>query len=350
LQYLDGIPVLTLAGSPEEIGRQAGTLVLPSIQPLLGSAQELLRAQGLSAAWPVVRLASRAMLANAPKDYRTELTAIVEAVGPAEELEDLLIVANAMIELRRLGGCSALIIEDARTAGDGPLFGRNMDLDPLGFLHNYSLVAIVRPDGKHAFASIGFPGLIGVASGINDAGLAVATLDVYDTKDGSSRFSPAGCPLAFTFRQVLEECTTVAEAERVLRAAPRGTWMNLAVCDREHAAVFELTPKSVVARDAQQHILACTNHFRSDELATNTECRRYAQLMKGGDLEQIDLAALAGLMDSANQGEYTIQTMVFEPKSCTLHVAFGTPPTSALPLKRIELSPLFGNETKGSQR
>jgi hypothetical protein len=33
--------------------------------------------------------------------------------------------------------------------------------------------------------------------------------------------------------------------------------------------------------------------------------------------------------------------MIFEPATLKLHLAIGTPPTSALPLKTLELKPLL---------
>ena len=109
-----------------------------------------------------------------------------------------------MLELRRIGGCSAFVVERQRSATGGPLFGRNFDLPPMGIADKYSIVMIVQPKGKHAFASVSFPSMGGVFSGMNDAGLAVATLDVYATKDGSPMFDPRGVPMSFCYRRLLE--------------------------------------------------------------------------------------------------------------------------------------------------
>ena len=99
-------------------------------------------------------------------------------------------------------------------------------------------------------------------SGINDAGLALATNDVYRSGDGSPVFSPKGCPLAMTYRRILEECTSVEEAQKVLEAAPRTTYMNLVVCDSKIGRTFEISPKQVGVRKPEENILSCTNHFR----------------------------------------------------------------------------------------
>src|SRR5205085_6318195 len=108
-----------------------------------------------------------------------------------------------------------------RSATGQPLFGRNLDYPTLGFLHEYTLVTVYRPTGKHAFVSIGFPGFIGCLSGMNDAGLTIAILEVYQTRDESPAFDAQGTPFALCFRRVLEECSTAAEAEALLRSMKR---------------------------------------------------------------------------------------------------------------------------------
>src|SRR6516225_6865693 len=116
---------------------------------------------------------------------------------------------------------------------------------------------------------------------------------------------------------------------------------NLAICDKNGCAVLELTTKSVVVRRPEKGLCPCTNHFRSEELCTDKTCRRYDALSKGFDMEKLDRGDIAKLLDSANQGEHTLQTMIFEPTALKLHLAIGKCPTSALPLKELDLKPLL---------
>jgi predicted choloylglycine hydrolase len=102
-------------------------------------------------------------------------------------------------------------------------------------------------------------------------------LDSGPAKDESPLFS-FGTPLSLTFRRILEECSNIEEARKVLAAAKRTTWMNLAACDRQRAVVFEITSKNVVVRSAEDHLLACTNHFRTPELSVGKNGWRYRVL------------------------------------------------------------------------
>jgi isopenicillin-N N-acyltransferase-like protein len=339
LKYVNDLPVLRVEGTPEEIGEQTAALTAKPAARLLGYPRELLKTHGLEKTWPLLLRMGKGMLPQFPPDHLRELEAAVKHSGVDR---DLLVAANTMFDIKKIGGCSTLIVEPGRSATGGPLFGRNLDFPTLGFLQEYSLVTVYRPQGKYALASVGFPGLLGVLSGMNDAGLAVAVLEVYSSADGAPRLDTRGTPYALCFRCVLEECKTVAEAEKLLRATPRTTMLNLAVCDRKGGAVFEITPKSVVVRPPAEDLCLCTNHFRSKELATSLGCRRFRTLEETRKLAHVGLPDIARQLHAVNQGAFTLQTMVFEPATLKLHLALGPCPTSALPLKTLELARLFG--------
>ena len=127
----------------------------------------------------------------------------------------------------------------------------------------------------------------------------------------------------------------------MLRATPRTTILSLAVCDRRGAAVLEMTPETVAVRHGSDGILACTNHFRSDELAMFTWCNRYRKLIQSRKLDELDVPDVAKKLDEVNMGRMTVQSMIFEPATLKLHVAIGSCPSSALPMKLVELAPLM---------
>jgi hypothetical protein len=338
LKYINGLPVLVVSGTPEEIGDQTGVLGMKPFAGLLTQFQDTLKAWGRERMYPLFLKTGNLMLPQFPPDHRRELEAIAKASGVDR---DLLVFANTIPDMMKLIGCSTLIVESSRSTTGQPLFGRNLDWPPVGSLHEYVLVTVYRPKGKHAFASIGYPPMLGCPSGINDAGLCLAQNEVYTSRDGSPRFSPAGTPMLLAFRRVLEECTTIHEAEQLLRSLQRTKMCNLTVCDRTGGAVFEITPKNLVVRRPQQGVGACTNHFRTQELATSLVCPRYALLEKSQELKKLGVTEVARQLHAVNQGKMTLQTMIFEPAALRLHLAFGIGPATALPLKRLELALLF---------
>jgi hypothetical protein len=338
LKYVNGLPVMILEGTPEEIGEQQGALIGEPMEHLVSLAKPFLKVLGYNKGLKRLAAVGNSMVPQFPADYRVELEALVKKAAIDR---DMIVVGNTFSDITKSGGCSTLIVEAERSMTGQPLFGRNLDYPTLNILHRYSLVVVVRPKDKHAFVSVGFPGLIGVLSGMNDAGLAVATLEVYSSKDKSPIFNHKGVPYALCYRRILEECTTVDEAVKLLRALPRTTMNNLALCDKKGGAVIEFTPDTLVVRRPEKGLCPCTNHFRTERLSTGIQCRRYDALVKSQNLAKIDHTALAKLLDAANQGPATLQTMIFEPATLKLHLAIGECPSSALPLKELELAPFF---------
>ncbi len=182
--------------------------------------------------------------------------------------------------------------------------------------------------------------MIGCASGINDAGLAIAANTVSEAGDDSQAFNLKGVPQGLALRRVLEECSTLEEAELLLRSLPRTTMENFVICDCNRGAVFEVTTKQLVVRPAIKSICACTNHFRTRDLAGNTTCPRYTLLDASRQIQRISLTDIAKKMNAV-AGDTTLQTMVFEPALLKLHLAIGEPPASQFPLREIELKELF---------
>ena len=340
LQYVDGLPVLELEGSPAEMGRQAAALTSDAAKQLISYPKKLATARAGGRGWARLEKTGRPLLANFPAHHKEELEAFARQAGiDAGEMA----AANVMVDVYRVFGCSSLLVEPHRSATGGMLFGRNLDFYSLGIIHKYTVVTIYRPTGKHAFASVGFPGLVGCLSGMNDAGLALAVHEVFTTRDGSPMLDKRGTPYALCFRRILEECTTIEEAEKLLKGMKRTTLLNLAICDRQHAGVLEITPKNVVLRRSEDGICACTNHFRTDTLTSHIlQCRRYKTLREMGGNDKLDVSFVAEKLHAVNQGQLTLQTMIFEPQSLKLHLAIGSRPASQARLKEVDLSKLLG--------
>jgi predicted choloylglycine hydrolase len=357
LKYINGLPVLTVEGTPEEMGSAVGALAVRPAKRMHHYPEELLKHYCLHVFWEPFVTAGKKMVQQFPEDYRQEL----EAMARGGDIDpDLLAVGNTLFDLKKILACSALLVGPDRSDTGGPLLGRNLDYPPLGYAQEYSLVTVYRPaGGKHAFASVGFPGLVGCLSGINDAGLSLAILEVFQIKAGLKRFDRSGTPYALCYRRLLEECTTIAEARDLLETMKRTTITNLVIADRHGVAVFEVTPTSVQVRRPQQGTCVCTNHFCTDELkpyARINVCRtteRYQALEKVSKVSQeqrkLGLLELHCGLDAACDPDMTMQTMVFEPATLRLHLAIGKCPASAGQLKRLELGPLLRAPSTGSR-
>lgn len=345
LKYLDKIPVLTVGGTPEEIGTAVGTLALKPASRVLGYPRDLLKLRKVDFLWHYFKGQGKTLYKQFPAESRDELEAIVSS---AKAEHDLVVAGNTFFDLKKAFACSALLVEKERSSTGGPMLSRNLDYPSMGYIHHYSLVTVYRPKGKLAFVSVGFPGLVGVLSGMNEAGLAVGVLEVFDLKEGEPFFDIKGVPYGLCLRRALEEARTIDEAKKVLESLPRTVTINVAIADRNEVAVLEVSPGQVVKRSSSKGVCVTTNHFCSAPLQPKRMLNidrtydRYARLdsVSRGD-EKLTPDELRQHLDAVNLGSLTLQTMVFEPTTLKLHLAIGRIPASKGKLQEIELAPLL---------
>src|SRR5262245_23539771 len=218
LRYVGKLPVLIVSGTPEQMGTAVGKLALKPGRRVLTYPRELLVRVHAELMWAPLRTAGRAMYKQFPDASRQELEAIVRSSGADH---DLVVAGNTFFDLKQVFACSAVAVNKEKSSTGGPLLGRNLDYPSLGYIHHYSLITVYRPKGQLAFAAVGFPGLVGVLSGMNEAGLALGVLEVGGVKAGETPFDGKGVPYAVCLRRVLEEARTIDEAVAVLEKCRR---------------------------------------------------------------------------------------------------------------------------------
>src|SRR5262245_62936613 len=76
LKYVNGIPVLTVEGTPEEIGEQVGTLAVKPAKALENYVKEFVKRHNAGQLWPLVVRSCEAMVKRMPEDHRKELDTI----------------------------------------------------------------------------------------------------------------------------------------------------------------------------------------------------------------------------------------------------------------------------------
>jgi hypothetical protein len=255
-----------------------------------------------------------------------------------------MIFANTVADLSSGMGCSTVVVHKERSKTGAPIFGRNFDWLPTKGITEHTLIVVYKGEGKRTFASVTVTPILGVISGMNDAGLAVTIneISLKKSKD-QAPFNWKGTPLLLAFRRVLEECTTVAEAEKLLRGMPRTTAACLTICDKDGGAVFEITPKTLVVRPAENGVCCCTNHFRTDELQVTDKCWRFDKLkpLCASPEGKLGVKEIFSHLDVVHQGKATLQSRVFEPKDRVLHFAYGEGPATRRDVHRIDLGKLF---------
>lgn len=375
LRYIDGLPVLILNGTPAEMGEQIGVLAARQAKPLFNFPRDYFRRECTEmitkafpaappakvkamelALWPKFETIAADLEANFPKAHRNELNAIIDAAGKDVVDRRQLLATNGMFDLGNisptvlLSGCSSLIIPPKRSDTGGLLFGRNLDFSHMGYLHEYSLLMVYRSSDKqkHSFVSAGFPGFVGCFTGMNDAGLTIASHEVFESTT-KTPFNPKGVPFAMAYRRVLEECTTIADAVKLLKSIERASVTSLVIADVKEGAVIEVTPDAIEVRQFQDKPGVCTNHFctlknpkQSDKFRTLDRFKTLTDSLE--KTEKLSVADVKERMDAAHMGDLTIQTFVFEPEARKVHVRFGDGKESATKgkLATLDMNKLWG--------
>jgi hypothetical protein len=143
------------------------------------------------------------------------------------------------------------------------IVGRNLDYQVIPHsLAALSTMFIYEPVGYTPFISWGWPGYIGVATGLSAKPLSLSLL-TSPTRDAS----PFGVPEGLVNRLVLEEMDTPCAVLARLNSLPRTVGTNLLVATPDDAGVIESTRSHLALRRMQQDRLVATNHFEAPEMA-----------------------------------------------------------------------------------
>ncbi|HEY1921609.1 MAG TPA: C45 family peptidase, partial [Tepidisphaeraceae bacterium] len=263
------IPVGEFRGTPEELGREQGVQFRPTIIDLY---QNYLLNQLQGSERVKARLAAVNFEVLMLPEHRAEIESLAQAVGLNHY--DILL-AQCFLDLTASTGCSTISLPSSASPDGVARMGRNLDFPSLGVLNKHSALMIYHPAGRNQFAAIGWPGMIGVLSGMNEYGLSLACMEV--PRVGRL---PTAMPYTLLYRAILEQCRTVDEAINLLQRTPRQTANNLMLMDAAgNRAVVEIRPESVVVRRGEPgKALISTNHQRGQDQDTPGYCWRYDTL------------------------------------------------------------------------
>lgn len=340
LKIIEGVPVLHVYGTPEEMGEQHGTLLGPQAKFLIEQyLNKMLLPGGKDVGLrDAVLEQARVIEKSIPDNYVKEMKALAKAAGV--KYEDVLL-ANAVFDIKRVLYCSTVVAVAERSADGKPIFGRNMDFPTLGVAQDYSCIIVMHPEKGHAVASVTFPGIVGVLSGLNDAGVAAATMEVH-----LRGINLKAMPYAMLFRAALTGADSTADVIKTVTDNARTTTNNLMVCDAEgDAACVELAIRKFALRRPEEGVVYATNHFRSKELGSDWICWRIPRIRKA--LEngvEVDDALMKKILDSVAQKNLTMHSIIFRPASREFLLAVGDPPVTKNRFVRFEESVLFPEE------
>ena len=224
-------------------------------------AQELLRAIINEIPTDALKLATAVRIRTANR-FHQEAVALAD-VASADWRQ--IVLASISYELiLSVFGCSTIVLPTC----SGPVVARNMDWWPEDILAQSSYLIRAVDGNRLLFANAGWPGSIGVVSGLSGRGFAVV-LNAVMSPEGIDRL---GYPVLLHIRRVLEDARDFNHALKLLskQRLAASALLTLVGIRNEERVVIERSPKRHALRWGEPgKALIATNDYR-ELFATET--------------------------------------------------------------------------------
>ena len=224
----DMIHLLHLWGTPYEMGYAHGELLKKQVPEYVNKVNEAMAREMKSD----VSLLDQVWEAVKPhvKDYfLEELRGIAEGAG----VDLQAVIRSNMVGEASEWHCSLFGAWGKATGSTGNLLQlRALDYEVNAGIQNFPLITVYHPnEGQgHAFANIGWAGVVGAVTGISSERLAISEIgDDYDKANDSYD----GIPFMFMLRDILQFDKSLDEATARIKNAKRTTSLMYAVGDGE---------------------------------------------------------------------------------------------------------------------
>src|SRR6476661_1267500 len=166
-------PVVEMTGTGEEMGAAHGKQLGQTIRDLHA---KYLRAYFASEGQRFLAMtAAAAFEQRVAPEHLEEIRSLAKSSGvDARQM----LLAHCFLDLSPMTACSTVTLPASASPDGVARFGRNLDFLSFDIADKLSVVQVYRPrDDRYAFMAVGWPGLAGVLSGMNEHGLALANME-----------------------------------------------------------------------------------------------------------------------------------------------------------------------------
>lgn len=227
------IRLVTVWGTPTERGQAQGELLRKEVAR---HANRLIELMTKDMKQPVETLDQvyAATKPHTPAHFLEELEGLAKGSGtPLQQI----IRANLIGEASEWH-CSLFGAWGKATKADGHVYQlRALDYAVGSEIQEYPAIIVHVPDKGHPFANIGWAGIVGAASGISSAQIALSEIgDSYDKKNDTFE----GTPFVYMLRDILQFDESLEDAIARVRRTPRTTSIMYAIGDGEFGQVRAL--------------------------------------------------------------------------------------------------------------
>lgn len=344
LRWIGGQRVAMVHGTPQQIGEAHGQLLkteaLRCIDSVLYSfgTIETIR----SGRWFRHKLddAYARLAPHIPARHKAETRALAQSLGIAPELAETL---NVFPELFH---CSGFAVFGTATA-DGKLYhGRVLDYMTTIGLQDAATTFIVAPQGKIAFANVGYAGFVGSVSGMNAQSISLGEMG------GRGEGQWDGVPMATLMRRALEECGTLDEVKELWKNSPRTCEYYYVFADGKtnQAVGVAATPESIqFVLPGQGHALLGDGIPDAVVLSAGSRLEKLRERIKARHGE-IDAEVGQWLMSRPVAMQSNLHNVLFVPQDGVLFVANADHkhPAAERPYVRLDLNELLKEMAVGA--
>jgi hypothetical protein len=300
LRYEGPLGILHTKGSAHEIGSQHGRLLASEIEEIQDVLQENVEETvstgglfGESLHNIRLRWRWRTLDDGIPGHQLTELAGLVRGAkksGVTLSYEDQVrqsaildvgapAVGSSGGEMWTLARALTLLVPTTSSVAQGLIVARTLSLpgsaDGGDKIRNHPVLHVAHPEGALAYASLGWPGLVGVTSGVNQESLGVF---LHFTKTSDVRLTREAQPSALIAQELLESAHTLDEAINILQKVKSlGSAIYVIVDGNDRTwAVVERSPSTIDVRrgDASEAIVDALEGSKFKDDAINDRSRR----------------------------------------------------------------------------
>ena len=163
-----------------------------------------------------------------------------------------------------LVGCSSFAAWDTCSANGNLIVGRNFDFYIGDDFARNRIVMFCSPTDGYRFASVSWPGMIGVMSGMNETGLTVTINAAKSAMPTSS-----ATPISILTREILQYASTIDEALAIANRHKTFVSESILIGSAADgcAAVIEKSPEKTELFTTDSTFIISTNHYQSAAFA-----------------------------------------------------------------------------------
>lgn len=180
-----------------------------------------------------------------------------------------------------LVGCSSFAVWGAQSADSSLIVARNFDFYVGDKFAEEKIISFYFPDQGYKFASVGWAGMTGVLSGMNEKGLTVTINAAKSTPPLSSK-----TPISIITRNILQYASDIDEAYKIASSMESFVSESILIGSASdgRAAIIEKSPQYTELYTSKGERIISTNHFLSQKSMGRLDDEQKEELENGHSL------------------------------------------------------------------